>query len=87
MDYVQKRTHRVDIHSPDHRGFARVGFRHNQSRNLPAAGFEGDGQRAANATNSTVERQLSNEQTVRDLILRETTVGSDDTERHRQVES
>src|ERR1700676_4815882 len=87
MDYIKERTNGIYIDSPNHRGFTRIGLGYDEARNLAAASFEGDRQRAANTANSAIQRQLSHEQAVRNFFLREPAVGSDDAERHRQVES
>jgi len=71
----------------NHGGFTGVGFGDDEAGNFPAASLKGDRQRATNAANATVERQLSHKEAVGDLLLRETAVGAHNTESHRQVES
>ncbi len=45
------------------------------------------GKRATNAANASVEREFSDEQAVGNFLLGEPAIGSDDAERHGQVES
>jgi hypothetical protein len=87
VDHIQERTYGIDIDSPDHGGFACVGFGNDQTRNLLQAGFKSDGKRAADAANSAVEGKLSDEQAVFDGLLGEAAVGADDPERHGQIEA
>jgi len=54
--------------------------------NLASSGFERNGERATNAAHTAVKRELSDEKTVRDILLCEAAVGSDDAQGHGQVE-
>ena len=87
VDYIEQGADGVDVDSADHGGFAGVGFGDDQLGDLAGAGFEGDGERAANAAHAAVERQLADEQAIFDVLLREAAVGAYDAERHGQVES
>ena len=78
VDHIEQRADGVDVDSADHGGFAGVGLGDDQLGNLAGAGFEGDGERAANAANAAVEGQLADEQAVFDRLLSEAAVGAYD---------
>ena len=62
-------------------------FGHDQAGDLLAAGFDGDGQRAAHTANAAIEREFADEQAVGNFLLVQPSVGAQDSQGHGQVES
>ena len=87
MNHVEQRAHGVDVQAPDHGRFFGVGFRDDHAGNLSSAGFDGNGEGATDAAHTAVEREFSDEKAIRHFFFGEASVGSDDAESHRQVES
>ena len=87
VDHVEQRAHGVDVDAGDHGGFFGVGFGNDHAGDLSSAGFDGDGQGSANAANTAVEGEFSDEEAVGHFFFGEAAVGSDDAEGHGQVES
>ena len=56
VDYIQQRTHWINIDPADHGGLAGVCLRNHKAGDLAAAGLERDRQRPPDAANTTVER-------------------------------
>src|ERR1700756_3595156 len=86
MNYVEQRPHGVDVQAPDHGRFLGVGFRDDHAGNFPSSGFEGNGEGTSNAAYTAVEREFSDKKAIRHFLPGETAIGTDDAERHGQVE-
>jgi hypothetical protein len=84
---VNQRAHRIDVNSGQHGGFACIEFRYDQGRDLAGTGFDSDGQRAANASDIAIERQFPDEKAIRNFFLIQAAVSSNDSKRHRQIET
>ena len=87
MDNIKKRAHGIDVDASDHGSFFGVGFGDNHARDFSPASLDGDGERTADSADAAVEGKLPDEDAITDILLGEATVGADDTEGHRQVES
>jgi len=87
VNHIKQGAHGVDIDACDHGCFLGVGFGDNHAGNFSSAGLDGNGEGTADATHTAVKRELSDEKAIRHFLLGEAAVGSNDAERHGQVES
>ena len=67
--HVQQALHRVNLDALDHRGLARVLLGHQQIRNLARPCRHGNGQRTTHRPQSAIERELSNDHILAELLL------------------
>lgn len=84
---VQQRLHGVHVDAAYHRCFPRIDFWNDQLCDLLFARFNCDRQSSAHAAHTAVKRELAHEHAVLNLFLVEPAVGSEDPERHRQIEA
>ena len=87
MNNVEQGADRVHLDAADHGSFFRIGLGNHHARDFPSARLEGDGQCASDTAHAAVQRKLTHEKAIRDLLLGESAVGAHDAESHRQVES
>src|SRR5438552_925038 len=86
-DNFHQRLHRIDADAGDHCRLAGVGFGHDEVHDLVAARGNGDGQRAAHPAHPAIERKFAHQDVVAQFFFIQRTVGAENSQRHRQVES
>jgi hypothetical protein len=87
VDDVQQGLNWVHFETGNHRGFARVDFRDDQTSYLSDARLKGNGQRTADSTKAAVEREFTDKKGVGNLLLIQAAVGAKDAERHGKIET
>ena len=87
LHHFHQRAHGKDIHAVDHRRLASVDLGHQQVGDLLGTRRYGDRQRAADAPQAAIERQLAHHHVIVQLALVQSAIGAKDAERHRQIES
>src|SRR5712692_11992187 len=86
-DHIEQRPHRVHRDPAHHGGLSGVQFRHNHAGDLLAPRLDGNGQCPSDDAHAAVQRQFSNEEAVGNLLFVQSPVGTQDSERHGQVEA
>jgi hypothetical protein len=87
MDHVNKGANGKDFHPPDHGGFTGVQFGDDKAGDFSGSSFDGDGERAADGANASVEREFTDEKAIRNLLLIQSAIGTEDAESHRKIEA
>ena len=87
VDHIEERSHRVNVHASHHRGFLRISLGHDQPRNLSPSCLKRYGQSPSHSANASVQRKLTDEKAIRNVLLCQPSVGADDAESHGQVEA
>jgi hypothetical protein len=87
MDHVNKGANGKDFHPPDHGGFTGVQFGDDKAGDFSGTGLDGDGERAADGANASVQRKLADEKAIGNLLLIQSAIGTEDAESHRKVEA